>query len=64
MAGKKLVNLNTATATELGALPQIGEARAKAIISGRPYKSIDELVTKAKLPANAIDAIKGLVGVQ
>jgi competence protein ComEA len=58
---KKLVNINTATAAELDALPQIGEARTKAIIAGRPYKSVDELATKAKLPANAIDAIKGLV---
>jgi competence protein ComEA len=63
-AAKKLVNINTATAAELDALPQIGEARTKAIIAGRPYKSVDELATKAKLPANAIDAIKGLVGVK
>jgi competence protein ComEA len=58
---KKLLNINTATAAELDALPQIGEARTKAIIAGRPYKSLDELATKAKLPSNAIDAIKGLV---
>jgi competence protein ComEA len=58
---KKLVNLNTATAAELDALPQIGAARTKAIIAGRPYKSVDELATKAKLPANAVDAVKGLV---
>jgi competence protein ComEA len=63
-AAKKLININTATAAELDALPQIGEARTKAIIAGRPYKSVDELATKAKLPANAIDAIKGLVGVK
>jgi competence protein ComEA len=60
-AAKKLINLNTATAAELDALPQIGEARTKAIIAGRPYKSLDELASKAKLPQNAIDAIKGLV---
>jgi competence protein ComEA len=60
-AAKKLVNINTATAAELDALPQIGEARTKAIIAGRPYKSLDELASKAKLPANAVDAIKGLV---
>ena len=60
-AAKKLININTATAAELDALPQIGEARTKAIIAGRPYKSLDELASKAKLPANAVDAIKGLV---
>jgi competence protein ComEA len=64
VAAKKLININTATAAELDALPQIGEARTKAIIAGRPYKSVDELATKAKLPANAVDAIKGLVGVK
>jgi competence protein ComEA len=56
---KKMVDINKATAAELDALPQIGAARTKAIIAGRPYKSVDDL--KKVLPANAFDAVKGLV---
>jgi competence ComEA-like helix-hairpin-helix protein len=37
------VNINTATEEELDTLPNIGPARAKLIIAGRPYKSVDEL---------------------
>ena len=60
----KLVNINTATAKELDALPKIGVARTKAIIAGRPYASVDELSTKAKLPKDAFDAIKDKVSVK
>jgi competence protein ComEA len=56
---KKMVDINKATAAELDALPQIGAARTKAIIAGRPYKSVDDL--KKVLPANAFDAVKGLI---
>ena len=43
----KLVNINTASATELAAAKGIGEAKAKAIIDYRdkngPFKSVDDL---------------------
>ena len=60
----KLVNINKATAAELDVLPKIGEARSKAIIAGRPYKSVDELITRKVLPQDAFDAIKAKVSVK
>jgi DNA uptake protein ComE-like DNA-binding protein len=57
----QLVNLNTAAAADLDKLPQIGEARSKAIIAKRPYKNWDDFVAKKVVPANAEAAIKGKV---
>ena len=62
-AGKK-IDLNTATAAELDTLPQIGEARAKAIIEARAkgkFKSWDDFVKRNVVPSNAESAIKDLV---
>ena len=53
-----LVDINSATKAELDALPQIGSARADAIIKGRPYRSKNELIDKKIIPQNAYDAIK------
>ncbi len=53
-----LLDINSATKAELDALPQIGSARADAIIKGRPYKGKDDLINKKIIPQNAYDAIK------
>lgn len=55
------INLNSAGASELATLWGIGEKRAADIISSRPYQTIDELLTKAKIPQNVYDRIKDLV---
>ena len=58
-AGKtELIDINSATQKELDALPGIGEARAKAIIKGRPYKGKDDLVKKKIIPQSEYDKIK------
>jgi competence protein ComEA len=53
-----LLDINSASKAELDALPQIGPARADAIIKGRPYKGKDDLINKSIIPQNAYDAIK------
>ena len=53
-----LIDINAATTEQLQTLDGIGDARAKAIIKGRPYKGKDELVDKKILPEGVYEKIK------
>ncbi len=52
------IDINSASEKELAGLPKIGEAKAKAIVKGRPYRSKDQLVDKKILSQDAYDSIK------
>jgi DNA uptake protein ComE-like DNA-binding protein len=57
----KVVDINTATAEEMSALPVIGEAIAKKIIAGRPYKGKDDLVKNKVLSEKEYAKIKNKI---
>jgi len=53
-----LLDLNSASRDELMKLKGIGDARADAIIKGRPYKGKNELLDKKIVPENVYNDIK------
>lgn len=57
--GLNPVSVNAASQSELEALNGIGPATATKIIAGRPYTSLEELVTKKAIGAALYDKLKG-----
>jgi competence protein ComEA len=57
-AKTELIDINRAKADELMTLKGIGEARAAAIINGRPYARKDDLLKKKIVPESVYNEIK------
>ena len=53
-----LLDINSASRDELMKLKGVGDARADAIIKGRPYKGKNELLDKKIVPENVYNDIK------
>lgn len=58
-----LININTASETELDTLSGVGPSTARKIISARPYGSVDELLSKKAVGKSVFEKIKDKVSI-
>jgi competence protein ComEA len=61
--GSLIVNINTASESELVSVPGIGAARAAQVIAGRPYESVDELEKIAGIAGKTLESLRPFVTV-
>jgi len=60
----QIVNINTASKEELIALPEIGPVKAQAIIDGRPYATIEDIMKVKGIKQGVFSKIKDHITVQ
>lgn len=58
-----MVDLNSASISELAAIPGIGHAYAARIVAGRPYRVELEMVARRIMPLSAFRGVEGRVAV-
>ncbi|MCO6449299.1 MAG: ComEA family DNA-binding protein [Caldilineales bacterium] len=58
------IDLNNATPEELDTLPGVGPKTAEAIIQGRPYSSVEDLLRVKGIGEATLEKLRGLVTVE
>jgi competence protein ComEA len=58
-----LININTASLSQLDSLPGIGQVYGQNIIEHRPYSTTQELVSKGAIKQNLFDKIKDKISI-
>lgn len=58
-----LINVNTASLSELDKLPGVGPVTAQKIVDNRPYSSVDELLSKKVVGSKVFGEIKEKISV-
>ena len=58
------ININTASKDELDVLPGIGPVRAQAIIDGRPFKTIEDVMKVKGIKEVEFGKIKDMITVK
>jgi DNA uptake protein ComE-like DNA-binding protein len=60
-AALKAVDINKASLDDLKKVPGLDEGLAKKVIGGRPFKNVDELLSKKILSKDVFDKVKPLL---
>jgi competence protein ComEA len=58
-----LININTASESQLDTLPKIGPVTAKKIIAARPYSTVEELVSKKVVSQKTFEGFRDKITV-
>lgn len=58
------ININTADRAKLEKIPEIGPVKAQAIIDGRPYKTVEDVMRVKGIKGKVFEVIKDYITVK